>query len=48
MSTKNADTKEGIDKRTRRTAVESMSIDRHAGEPSEFDVYSESGTVYQA
>jgi hypothetical protein len=48
MQSKNADTKEGIDKRTRRTAVESMSLDRHVGEPGEVDVYSESGTIYQA
>jgi hypothetical protein len=47
MQSKNADTKEGIDKRTCRTAVESMSIDRHAGEPGEVDVYSESGSVYR-
>jgi hypothetical protein len=40
-------TKEGIDKRTIRAATESMSIDRHAGDTGEFDVYSESGSVYR-
>ncbi|WP_122088645.1 hypothetical protein [Halalkalicoccus subterraneus] len=46
MSTKQANTKEGIDKRTIRAATESMRIDHHAGQPDEFNVYSESGSVY--
>ncbi|ADJ16803.1 hypothetical protein HacjB3_19303 (plasmid) [Halalkalicoccus jeotgali B3] len=47
MNTNTTPTKEGIDKRTIRAATESMSIDRHAGEPGEYDVYSESGSVYR-
>lgn len=38
---------ESIDKRTIRAATESMSIDRHAGGPGEYDVYAESGQVYR-
>lgn len=37
----------GIEKRTIRAAVESMSLDRHAGKAGEYDVYSESGSVYR-
>ncbi|WP_049946423.1 hypothetical protein, partial [Halalkalicoccus jeotgali] len=47
MNTNTTPTKEGIDKRTIRAATESMSIDRHAGEAGEVDVYSESGSVYR-
>ena len=47
MDTQITNTKEGVDKRTIRAATESMSIDRHAGKCGEFDVYSESGSVYR-
>lgn len=37
----------GAQKRTIRAATESMSLDRHAGETGDFDVYSQSGSVYR-
>lgn len=37
----------GIDSRTKKAAVESMSLDAYAGETGEYDVYAESGEVYR-
>lgn len=42
-----AEEADGVQKRTIRAATESMSLDRHAGETGEFDVYSQSGSVYR-
>lgn len=47
MSTNDTTTENGIAPRTRRACIESMALDRHAGEVGEYDVYSESGAVYR-
>lgn len=46
-NTTTAEESNGIEKRTKRAATESMSLDRYAGNAGEYDVHSESGSVYR-